>query len=91
VNKSTVPIDMIDTTETIFNAHGVTNYGVVSNPEFLVEGKAIEGSIHPERVVVGATKEKDFAVMRQVYQRFHNSFSCWRFSRTAVSKAATDS
>jgi UDPglucose 6-dehydrogenase len=75
VNKSTVPIDMIDTTETIFNAHGVENYGVVSNPEFLVEGKAIEGSIHPERVVVGATKEKDFEVMRQVYQRFHGSSS----------------
>lgn len=73
VNKSTVPITMVDTTEEIMEKFGVKNYGVVSNPEFLVEGKAIEGSIHPDRVVIGAWAEKDFAVMRQVYERFHHA------------------
>ncbi|OGH69388.1 MAG: hypothetical protein A3I29_04010 [Candidatus Magasanikbacteria bacterium RIFCSPLOWO2_02_FULL_44_11] len=73
VNKSTVPITMIDTTEEIMKKHGVQNYGVVSNPEFLVEGKAIAGSIRPDRVVVGAWKEKDFSIMRNLYQRFHDS------------------
>lgn len=73
VNKSTVPIDMVDKTQEIMDKAGVKNYGVVGNPEFLVEGKAVEGSIRPDRVVVGAWKEKDFAIMRQIYQRFLNS------------------
>lgn len=73
VNKSTVPVDMVDKTAEILDKAGVKNYGVVSNPEFLVEGKAVEGSIRPNRVVVGAWKEKDFEVMRQVYRRFYDS------------------
>ncbi len=70
VNKSTVPINMINMTAKIMNEYGVKNFGVVSNPEFLVEGKAIEGSIRPDRVVIGAEKEEDFKIMRQIYARF---------------------
>ncbi len=73
VNKSTVPIDMIDRSEEILAQHGVKNFGVVSNPEFLVEGKAIEGSLRPDRVVVGARNERDFSVMKSIYQRFYDS------------------
>lgn len=73
INKSTVPINMVDRTQEIMEEHGVTNVGVVSNPEFLVEGKAIQGSMHPDRVVVGAWSEKDFQVMRQLYQRFFDA------------------
>ncbi|MBT3538539.1 UDP-glucose/GDP-mannose dehydrogenase family protein [Candidatus Parcubacteria bacterium] len=73
INKSTVPIDMVNKTQEIMDAAGVKNYGVVSNPEFLVEGKAIEGSLRPDRVVVGAWKEKDFEIMRRMYQRFYDS------------------
>lgn len=73
VNKSTVPIEMVDRTQEVMEKAGVKNFGVVSNPEFLVEGKAIEGSIRPDRVVVGAWNQKDFEIMRQIYQRFYNS------------------
>jgi len=73
VNKSTVPIDMVDRTAEILTKAGVKNFGVVANPEFLVEGKAIQGSIHPDRIVVGASQEKDFVIMRQIYQRFYSS------------------
>lgn len=73
VNKSTVPIKMIDYTEELFKNQGVQNFGIVSNPEFLVEGKAIADSIHPDRVVVGANAEADFVVMREVYRRFYDS------------------
>jgi len=73
VNKSTVPVNMVDQTQEIFDKHGVKNFGVVSNPEFLVEGKAIEGSLKPDRIVVGAWEQKDFEVMRQVYQRFYDA------------------
>lgn len=73
INKSTVPVEMITETEKIMDAAGVKNYGVVSNPEFLVEGKAVEDSVHPDRVVVGAWKEQDFKIMRIVYERFYTS------------------
>lgn len=73
VNKSTVPIKMIDYTEELFKNQGVQNFGIVSNPEFLVEGKAIKDSVHPDRVVVGANTEADFVVMREVYRRFYDS------------------
>lgn len=73
VNKSTVPIDTVDRTSEILKKIGVKNYGVVSNPEFLVEGKAIQGAMRPDRVVVGAWNEKDFEIMRKVYQRFYDA------------------
>jgi UDPglucose 6-dehydrogenase len=73
VNKSTVPVNMISMTAKIMEENGVLNFGVVSNPEFLVEGKAIEGSIRPERVIIGAEKEKDFLIMREVYTRFYST------------------
>lgn len=73
VNKSTVPVHMIDYTKTLFERNGVLDVGIVSNPEFLAEGKAIEGSIRPDRVVVGALDPRDFAVMRRLYSRFSDS------------------
>lgn len=73
VNKSTVPIDAADQTKASMEKAGVKNFGVVSNPEFLVEGKAVQGSIKPNRIVVGAWTEKDFSIMRQIYQRFYDS------------------
>ncbi len=75
INKSTVPIDMVDETRRIMENFKVVNFGAVSNPEFLVEGKAIEGSIHPDRVLVGASSQKDFDIIRRLYQRFSNSSS----------------
>jgi len=73
VNKSTVPIDMVDKTNEVLEEKGVKNYGVVSNPEFLVEGKAIAGSLKPDRVVVGAWDKKDLEIMRKIYERFYSS------------------
>ncbi|MDD4333134.1 MAG: nucleotide sugar dehydrogenase [Patescibacteria group bacterium] len=73
VNKSTVPIEMVDRTSQILDKYGVKNYGVGSNPEFLVEGKAIEGSTRPQRVVVGAWEKEDFEIFRDIYKRFYDS------------------
>lgn len=73
VNKSTVPIETIDQAGRVLSEKGVKNFGIVSNPEFLVEGKAVQGALKPDRVVVGAWKEEDFLVMRRVYQRFYDS------------------
>lgn len=73
VIKSTVQIDTADKTKVLLEKAGVKNFGVVSNPEFLVMGKAIHDSIKPDRIVIGAWSEKDFAVMRQIYLMFYNS------------------
>lgn len=73
INKSTVPIGTADRASSILQSKGVKNYGLASNPEFLVGGKAIDGSMKPDRVVVGAKNQNDFEIMRSIYQRFHDN------------------
>lgn len=69
VNKSTVPVGTADkVTEIIqkFNKHG-HGFEVVSNPEFLQEGIAIKGFLHPDRVVIGVKSEKARKMMEEMY------------------------
>ena len=70
VNKSTVPIRTARHLETIMNSHGVENFGVASNPEFLAEGTAVADARRPDRVVVGCDCEEDFTILRRVYSQF---------------------
>ena len=72
VNKSTVPVGTARLLENILKEHGVQNFGVASNPEFLAQGNAIEGSRRPDRVVVGADTAEDFQILRRVYSQFVN-------------------
>jgi UDPglucose 6-dehydrogenase len=72
VNKSTVPIGTARLLETVMRKHGVENVGVASNPEFLAQGNAVEGSRRPDRVVVGADTEEDLHLLRRVYSQFVN-------------------
>ncbi|MCA9963897.1 MAG: UDP-glucose/GDP-mannose dehydrogenase family protein, partial [Anaerolineales bacterium] len=58
--------------EQVMKEHGVKNFGIASNPEFLAQGNAIEGSRRPDRVVVGADSDEDFKIMRRVYSQFIN-------------------
>ncbi len=73
INKSTVPISAADYASEELKKNGVKNFGIASNPEFLVEGKAIEGSIKPDRIVIGAWNDMDFQIMRKIYARFYQS------------------
>lgn len=72
VNKSTVPIGTARLLERVLAEHGVENFGVASNPEFLAQGNAIDGSRRPDRVVVGADTPEDFQILRRVYSQFVN-------------------
>lgn len=72
VNKSTVPIGTARLLERTLKEHGVENFGVASNPEFLAQGDAIDGSRRPDRVVIGADTAEDFGILRRVYSRFVN-------------------
>jgi UDPglucose 6-dehydrogenase len=71
-NKSTVPIGTARHLETIFKRHGVENFGVSSNPEFLAEGTAVVQARRPDRVVVGCDHDQDFGILRRVYSQFVN-------------------
>lgn len=70
VNKSTVPIGTARHLEDILKAHGVKNFGVSSNPEFLAEGTAVADARRPDRVVVGCDHAEDFRILRRVYSQF---------------------
>jgi UDPglucose 6-dehydrogenase len=70
VNKSTVPVGTSKMVTEIISKNGIINFEVVSNPEFLREGFAVEDFMKPDRVVIGAKTEKALNVMRSIYEPF---------------------
>ena len=69
VTKSTVPVGTGDEVERIIReANRDAEFGVVSNPEFLREGAAIDDFKRPDRIVIGSEDERAIDVMRQVYR-----------------------
>jgi len=78
VDKSTVPVGTADrvreTIATELVRRGVqVPFAVVSNPEFLKEGAAIEDFMRPDRVVIGADDEQAITLLRAVYAPFQRS------------------
>ncbi len=70
VDKSTVPVGTADRVLAILQANTAQEVDVVSNPEFLKEGAAIQDFMHPDRIVVGASTERAFKLMRKLYEPF---------------------
>src|SRR6185503_5859587 len=69
VTKSTVPVGTGDEIEAIFKrVRPDADVAVVSNPEFLREGAAIEDFKRPDRVVVGVSDDRARDVMRELYR-----------------------
>ncbi|WP_332018617.1 UDP-glucose dehydrogenase family protein [Kaistella sp.] len=73
VNKSTVPVGTADTVRETIAAKTDIPFDVVSNPEFLREGFAVEDSMNPARVVVGSESERAREIMAKIYQPFTNT------------------
>lgn len=73
VNKSTVPVGTADTVRETISAVTDVPFDVVSNPEFLREGFAVEDSMNPARVIVGSESEKAREIMSKIYQPFTNT------------------
>ncbi len=67
VTKSTVPTGTGAQIEEILKKNGKHKFSVVSNPEFLREGSAIEDFMHPDRVVIGSRDEEAIAITKDVY------------------------
>jgi len=69
VDKSTVPVGTGDEVERIIRAANPdADFAVVSNPEFLREGAAIDDFKRPDRVVIGGDDPRALEVMRQIYR-----------------------
>ena len=78
VDKSTVPVGTADkvraaVVEELAVRSANLEFSVVSNPEFLKEGAAIEDFMRPDRIVVGAEDDKAVAQMRQLYAPFQRN------------------
>lgn len=67
VNKSTVPVGTADKVAAVFAANTNVEVDVVSNPEFLREGVAVEDFMKPDRVVIGTRSEKAKKLMGELY------------------------
>jgi len=70
VTKSTVPIGTGEHIRELITARkkSKANFGVVSNPEFLREGAAINDFMRPDRVVIGSRDEEAIAIMKDLYR-----------------------
>ncbi|HYR28658.1 MAG TPA: UDP-glucose/GDP-mannose dehydrogenase family protein, partial [Thermoanaerobaculia bacterium] len=73
ITKSTVPIGTGRMIEQIIDSHNTGHKAsIVSNPEFLREGSAIEDFMKPDRVVIGASDPESADLMREIYAPLHS-------------------
>jgi UDPglucose 6-dehydrogenase len=71
VDKSTVPVKTGEkVAQTILRYNPEAPIDVVSNPEFLREGSAVEDLMKPDRIVIGVSSERAVAPMREIYEPF---------------------
>jgi len=78
VNKSTVPVGTADRVREAVAAQlaarqATVEFDVVSNPEFLKEGAAVEDCLRPDRIIVGASSERAVALLRKLYAPFNRN------------------
>ena len=73
VDKSTVPVKTGEKVSQTIKHYAGPNvqFDIVSNPEFLREGCAVDDLLHPDRIVIGANSEQAMNVIKRVYQPIH--------------------
>jgi UDPglucose 6-dehydrogenase len=73
VDKSTVPVGTAEKVTEVVAKHATVDFDVVSNPEFLREGFAVDDFLKPERIVIGSSSEKATQLMERLYKPFVRS------------------
>lgn len=70
VNKSTVPVGSAEKIENIIKQETNVDFDIVSNPEFLKQGDAVNDFLKPDRVIIGAKSPCAFEIMQELYMPF---------------------
>jgi UDPglucose 6-dehydrogenase len=70
VDKSTVPVGTAERVKEVIRRESTHPFSVVSNPEFLKQGAAVEDFMRPDRVVIGADDPRGAEIMRALYRPF---------------------
>ena len=70
VDKSTVPVGTAEKVSKIIKDNTDYDFDVVSNPEFLKQGSAVDDFLSPDRVVIGSNSNKASAIMQEIYSPF---------------------
>ncbi|WP_432412253.1 UDP-glucose dehydrogenase family protein [Rasiella sp. SM2506] len=73
VDKSTVPVGTAEKVQAVIAKNASCEFDVVSNPEFLREGFAVDDFLKPERIVVGSSSARATALMQKLYAPFVRS------------------
>jgi len=73
VDKSTVPVGTADKVTAVISKETSVDFDVVSNPEFLREGFAVDDFLKPERIVIGSESERAIELMKKLYKPFVRS------------------
>jgi UDPglucose 6-dehydrogenase len=71
--KSTVPVGTADRIREVVGRNTTQPFSVVSNPEFLKEGAAVDDFMRPDRIIVGAEDERAIGLLRQLYAPFQRN------------------
>lgn len=70
VDKSTVPVGTAEKVAELISLHTTHPFDVVSNPEFLKQGNAVDDFLHPDRVIIGSNSDKATTIMQEIYSPF---------------------
>ena len=73
VDKSTVPVGTAERVREVIAKNADCDFDVVSNPEFLREGFAVDDFLKPERIVVGSSSDRAIKLMKKLYGPFVRS------------------
>ena len=70
VNKSTVPVGTAEKVGEIIKSNTKFDFDIVSNPEFLKQGNAVDDFLKPDRVVIGSNSERATRILQEIYAPF---------------------
>lgn len=73
VDKSTVPVGTAEKVTAVISDNAKCDFDVVSNPEFLREGFAVDDFLKPERIIIGSSSERATTLMQKLYAPFVRS------------------